>query len=280
MCNTITLSDVYTDLEIVCFDIIRVRSVTRFFVVYRPPHYDATAECYTKKLIECIKQYSAANRVNIIVGDLNFPKINWSSSSSPDDKINRLFLNLTIELGFTQFVNFGTNVCNNILDVILSDDDQISCQVASRPPLGNSDHSVMKFNVVLTAFNQSACVNCYNWYKADYESLHVYLSSIDWQALVCLNPSAISTWNAYTSVMRQAIDLFVPQHIVRQTPGCQKRQPRKMQKLARAKLKLWHKLKTRPYDSHVRTQYRKCVNMWRRLKSPTRYPNRRTYNSF
>jgi len=49
-------------------------------------------------------------------------KINLLAFISPNDTP---FLNSMVENGFCQFVDFPMHICNNILDIVLADDDQI-----------------------------------------------------------------------------------------------------------------------------------------------------------
>jgi Endonuclease-reverse transcriptase len=204
----------YRDLEMVCFDVIRVQPALRIFVVYRPPYSDDAAVSYLKKLVECTEQFAANDRVNIIVGDFNMSKINWTALTCPNDKINKPFLDFVVEHGFSQFVNCATRVCNNILDIVLADDDQIISQVGTDSPLGNSDHATVRFTVTINIVNSIHSVDggYYKWHDADYVALQSYLGNIDWQSLICLNPSAMCTWAAFMSVLHTAIDLFVPFH--------------------------------------------------------------------
>ena len=60
------------------------------------------------------------DRVNIVTGDFNCPKIDWSCLTSPGDGIHELLLDCVIECGFTQMVNFSTRK-NSVLDLILID---------------------------------------------------------------------------------------------------------------------------------------------------------------
>ena len=222
-----------------------------------------------RELIDCNEQYTAIDRLNIIVGDLILRKIDWASFTSPDDKINKPFLDLMIELGYIQFVNFPTHICNNILDIVLADDEQIIYHVASDLQLGCSDHVTVKFTVAVSGdnTNESANAGFYKWNEADYNALETYFDCFDWQSLICFHPSAMSMWTAFTAVLRHAIDLFVPfcasrSNTARRPKFC-KRHTAEMLQLRSKKLQLWHKLKTRPYDSVIRTEYRLCVSKWR-----------------
>ena len=80
----ITIDRVYDSLELLCFDVIFSKCKVRFFVIYRPPYYDQLASDYIDLLIRCVKQYSSTERctTNVVVGDLNCPKIDWKNLTS------------------------------------------------------------------------------------------------------------------------------------------------------------------------------------------------------
>jgi len=50
----------------------------------------------------------------------------------------------------------------------------------------------------------------YNWLRGDYEAMESFLHNVDWYYVVYSNPSALASWNAFLSVLYDAVDLFVP----------------------------------------------------------------------
>jgi Endonuclease-reverse transcriptase len=109
----------FSSLELLGFDLLCSDSKIRFFVVYRPPYRDLQ---YLQLLIECLTVYTDCIQTNVITGDFNFPSIDWVALNSPDDCINRPFLDFAIERGFCQCVDFATRG-GHVLDIVLTDDD-------------------------------------------------------------------------------------------------------------------------------------------------------------
>eukprot|EP00095_Tigriopus_kingsejongensis_P002417 maker-scaffold994_size72573-snap-gene-0.14 protein:Tk02417 transcript:maker-scaffold994_size72573-snap-gene-0.14-mRNA-1 annotation:"PREDICTED: hypothetical protein LOC100636423" len=60
----------------------------------------------------------------ILVGDFNYPKIVWLSSSATG-KAELAFVEATNAAGLTQVVDFPTHVAGNILDLIFTDDPEL-----------------------------------------------------------------------------------------------------------------------------------------------------------
>ena len=267
----IPLCDTFSDLEILCLELNDVKPCLRFFVIYRPPCSDDSAVKNASLLVECLQQYAVDCHFNIIVGDLNLPKISWQKASCPGDKVHSLIYDFFVQNGYTQFVNFDTRG-SNILDVVLADDDQIISQTLPCLPIGHSDHRVVKFLIVFDTNDYISETRCdftkYLWRKADYDSMCNFLQEIDWISLVYNNPCAESMWSAFQSILYYAIELFVPFHCNKLAPMRSKNRKRHsviVHKCSIKKRALWNKLQSNPHDAKSKREYRECVSEWRRL---------------
>ena len=267
------LSNKYKSLELLCFDLLYGRTKLRYFIVYRPPNYDRIAEQYMELLVDCLTSCKSRTHTNIIIGDLNCPKINWQLLCCSQDSIHKILFHFVIDSGFCQFVDFPTRG-NNVLDVVLADDDQIVTAVRSDPPIGHSDHLVIRFTVVLDCANVGrrcdAMSDSYKWRQADFDGMHDFLSDVNWQLMICTNPSANAFWETFLNVIHFAIDQFVPKHtnIAEISYRKCKRYPRNIRELAIKKRKLWKQCRENRHDPVIISQYRECVNNWRQqLKS-------------
>ena len=265
----VAVSNDYSELEMVAFDLLNVLPLVRIFTVYRPPSYDQKACHYVNLLLGCVEQYSCANRSNVILGDFNLPNICWSNLQCSSDYVHQTFLNFVITHGFVQLVDFPTRE-SNLLDIILTDDECLVTSVISDLPLGHSDHTSIVFTMSVAPVCKTVASNVgtkarYLWYKGDYSNMSHYLDSINWYAVLCDNPSADGMWNAFIDILWSAVNMFVPTNVP--IPGrkhyCVK--SRQLRKCAVRKRKLWHKLNKNPADSKARSDYRECVRMWRQI---------------
>ena len=205
-------------------------------------------------------------QTNIIVGDLNCPKIDWPAASCSSDCISKSLLKFTVEAGFSQFVDFATRG-SNILDVILADDDQVITEVTSDPPIGHSDHLMIKFKLALEtaeAVRVSAPnTTQYRWFMADFDAMEAFLLDVDWQSMIFHNPSATAIWDAFINIIHTAIDLFVPKQNSAKSCTRRKHYPLYLRKLTAKKRLLWKKCKANQHDPLIQKQYSVCVNNWR-----------------
>jgi len=117
--------------------------------------------------------YCSLDRVNVITGDFNCPKIDWSCLTSPSDGIHELLLDCVIECGLTQIVDFSTRK-NNVLDLILIDEVQRILTILERPSLGQSDHCCVEFSVLVDFACDASDYSSYRYYSWRKSRLHWY----------------------------------------------------------------------------------------------------------
>jgi len=106
-----------------------------------------------QSLLNWLTRFESTKYFNVILGDLNLPKINWLNFSGSGDATHQKFLSFLIESSYEQLVTFPTRDCN-ILDVILTNMLSLFGMVNADTPLSTSDHSSVKFKLV---FDSSCC---------------------------------------------------------------------------------------------------------------------------
>jgi len=175
----------YMHLEMLCIDVFTVQSILRVFVIYRPPGSDVISVAYVASLAECIRSYCLLSRVNVVTGDLNCPRMNWTDYTCPNDGIHRPLMDCFIENGFTQFVDFPTRL-DNILDIVAVNDKQHLLTLSERPPLGFSDHSCIEFSLLVDTTGDVSADSSYyyKWHSADFDAITCYLAHVEWDELI------------------------------------------------------------------------------------------------
>ena len=86
------------------------------------------------------KEYNA-----VIMGDFNFPDIQWDSLSDKDDR-SSVFLNYILENFLSQVVHEPTR-SSALLDLLLTNEESIVDEVKVEENLGFSDHNIIRFNM-------------------------------------------------------------------------------------------------------------------------------------
>jgi len=163
---------------------------------------------------ECFKVYRSTLSSNIIVGDLNLPKIEWFNLSGVDDQVHKPFFEFAIEYGFTQIVERPTRG-SNILDIVLVDNVQAILNIAYLSPFSSSDHDAVSFFVLF----EQKCIDCnqesdryyYCWYDANFDAMIDILQGVNWLSIVSNYPSAECMCSVFCDILKQTIDATVPQ---------------------------------------------------------------------
>lgn len=219
-------------------------------VVYRPP---LVSEQYTKNMIEQFK--SAIINKTVIMGDLNYPNIDWLNMIS--DKSGEVLVDFIQDNFLTQHVDKPTRD-KNFLDVILATEEEIINRVEVREPILTSDHCNIFFNIeLMTKQNKKNC-EYKNFNKADYGNIIKFLRNQDWDRIF-ENCDAEQMWNRLKYEINFAINRWVPigYRKVKQKP---KWFSKKLQSMRQAKLKLWKRYRdTGSYNDYE--AYRKLNNL-------------------
>lgn len=173
--------------EIVCFDLVTSAYKLRFFLIYRPPD---TNFQMTKHLTDHIKSYMLPHCRNLILGDLNCPKVNWLNRKLSKDKIQDHFFQFCLLNEYSQMVDCPTHISSrgtaNILDIILSQQSELIEDVKIGAPLLNSDHLSVSFNLSVSSdavMQQSINASCerrLNFSKANIDNICREMISFRW----------------------------------------------------------------------------------------------------
>ena len=166
--------------EYLCLRVKGILADSLFLIVYRSPHSNDNND---KNLILLLKLFLSLKGIHIIVGDFNFPCIDWAFKST--------FKGLrSIELKLLNFVNdnFLFQVVNeptryrgsqrsNLLDLILVKDQDFIDELDYIAPLGKSDHCVICFRVCNINCNSIEDVDFpkLNFNKGDYVSMNNFI---------------------------------------------------------------------------------------------------------
>jgi hypothetical protein len=128
------------------------------------------------------------------------------------------FVELVNELGLVQFVDFPTR-CNNILDVILSNDAYLVCDCTVEPPIGfingiskPSDHNMISFKLHCMATDKANenSVLVRDFANTDFDAFNMYLLAIDWSALLVTSYDVNTYWKNFMDILNEGIELYVP----------------------------------------------------------------------
>ena len=144
--NPIKAVEIYKEsqsgYEMIIIDIIKKGFTNvRLICIYFPPNLKNTSNV---KLIKTLTKYYTHN--TIICGDLNKPKIIWKEyiSSIANDTI---FLDFLMNFGYKQLITAPTHISGSILDLIITNKDNLISEIHIDKGFSNSDHFSIRFNI-------------------------------------------------------------------------------------------------------------------------------------
>ena len=179
-------------------------------VIYAPPN---STSIYYETLFTFISNLSKTSGKLIILGDFNFPDINWDSLSG-HSPISNQFCDLVFDTGLYQLIDTPTHSHGNILDLVLTnlDDDNISNIQVHSIPLLPSDHFDITFSLSTTvsvSSKQTTTHFTFNYPKGDYQGLTNYLCCADFTSCY-LSDDVEYIWQIIECQLTTAMHQFIP----------------------------------------------------------------------
>ena len=151
----------------------------------------------------------------LIMGDFNYPRINWSNwttTSKNPREASSAFLETVKECYLSQSVMEPTRARGeqnpNILDLILTNDQEMIKNLTFSSPLGKSDHCTLQFHTVFYTETPTQETR-FNYNRGDYEALANELD-IDWDECFAKYKTVDEKWMELKKRILMAVDKHVP----------------------------------------------------------------------
>ena len=219
--------------------------------IYRSPNstFDMNQE-----IIEYIKRIPYNS---ILVGDFNYPSIDWSTLTcvKPEDQE---FLDTVNEKFLSQHVNFSTNftpqpdgstTCTCI-DLVLTNEDNLIASVKPIDQLGTSHHTSIQVEIIIPSNTNSTNELVPDYSKANFDVIREKMGVIDWET--CFNNlNAEESWNLFKDRLTRTIDECIPKKRRRNNSKPLWMQ-RNIIRIIRKKRRLWKQYtSSREYQSYL-----------------------------
>ena len=249
--------------------------------VYRSPNSSETNNQELNKLLSNIKNNT------VLIGDFNFPKIDWDNKTS--DNSSKEFLDKVNEKLLDQMVYFPTHKAGNILDLVLTNNPNIVLSVEDAGLIGKSDHNMILVELNCTPMKKVNLQEIPNWQKADYKGINNSLKRFNWENDF-LNCNTEEAWGLLKTRLEDTVMLHVPK-IRRRVNNKPIWLDKKTQATVRRKYRLYKRLK----ENHTPTaedNYKKQEKLAekalkrakrkfeRRLSRASKGSNNKQFNSY
>ena len=177
--------------------------------IYRSPSSPSSSD---QALIEFLISLPTSSHI-LILGDLNAPKIDWSQSMCLVSGYQSELLDVICTRAWTQHISSPTRIREghlpSLLDLIITNDEQSIDTVNYLPPLGKSDHVLLKFDYICYWNKVTNYVPSLNFKKANWDGLR--------KSLVCLadldeSNSVELMFTTLQSAIMNAVERHIPVH--------------------------------------------------------------------
>ena len=175
-------------------------------LAYRSP---TASQEETKSLFEQISHYS--NHRTIVMGDFNYGDINWEEKESGPQ--GKEFLELVQDCFLYQNVTLPTRG-SNILDLVLSTEQNMIEEVEVECPVSNSDHNVLLFKMICKTEWVKKRMKNYRYDKGDYISINTELNAINWEENY-YNIGVEEMWTFFQQRLMEMREKYVPESVPR-----------------------------------------------------------------
>ena len=181
--------------------------------IYRSPNSEHDNTQILFDLINSACQEKCKQK--IIVGDFNFPEIDWSNwmTTTNENHNSFRFLECLRDNHLEQFVNQPTRWRDlepgNVLDLVLADSVDLINNLEITTRIGKSDHLCIEFGLDTSVDACYKGIHTKNYYRGNYIQAAEDLAKVNWNIMNEMN--VIESWNYFYSNVRQVIDSCIPE---------------------------------------------------------------------
>ena len=152
------------------------------------------------------------NGTNVIIGDLNFPDIDWANGISGSK--GRGFFEAATAKFMEQHVHEPTHLSGNILDLILCNQEGIISMVKTLGRIGKSDHETLSFKIKIdNEINPLQRVS-WNFRRAKFIEMRDSVKSVDWMQEL-EGKCADTMWISIRGCIKSLMETYIPKRKIK-----------------------------------------------------------------
>ena len=196
-------------------------------IIYRSPNISPQDDL---KLNYQVSQASKTLKNLVIVGDFNFPEIDWTNlyCSKKEDHSASIFLHDVIDCKLhqciTEFTHFKPNCRPSLIDLLLTKDKDVVYKIRHLPPLGKSHHTVITANISFDndSPKSGTKIKKYLMDKANYNAINEAINVVDWNKELD-NMCVDESWTSISSKLLRLREEHIPSITIK--PQLNKKKP-------------------------------------------------------
>lgn len=239
--------------------------------VYRSP---SSSSDNNRKLESLLRRVSSRNFHDlIIVGDFNYPNINWENCVSTDgeNSDSDQFTECLRDCFMIQHVDRPTRYRGDqrpsVLDLVITVEENVVSDLQYLAPLGNSDHCTLIFDYQCKVETVTTKTQKFKYDKGDYDGMRDLLSNVEWNSELD-DKNTQEAWDCFSDHLENAMQNHIPKHTTggRRYKKRQSYMDKQGMRLVKAKQRTW-KHYTDTQDSY---DYQKYCTARNKLRKYTR----------
>ena len=178
-----------------------------------------------QKLIEIINEACTKGYSHILLmGDFNYPNIDWEhwdfkgeSTTSQEYKFIECLQDNFLYQKITEPTRWRGADDPHLLDLILTNEEDMISNIEYQSPLGKSDHCVINFtfNCYFVTKKKELLKTCYH--KGDYNRIREDLHQIDWNEVIAEENNIESNWEKCSTEIKKMENKYIPSRRIRDT---------------------------------------------------------------
>ena len=208
--------------------------------IYRSPSHENT-----ESLCSLLKEVTNTHPSRVlVVGDFNYPEIDWKHwhTTKSDDHRASKFLKAIQDTFWYQHTmqptRYRENQTPSLIDLILTNEEDMITNVQYLSPLGKSDHIIMVLDTNMNISDKDYTLR-YAYDKGNYEEILNSLKKVNWKEALA-DKNTEEAWNMFEQKLLKEMDKHVPKYRIKQKkPYIDREMRRKMKK----KYYLWKRYK-------------------------------------
>ena len=185
-------------------------------IVYRSPNISKADD---EKLNFQISQAAKKLKNLIVYGDFNHPEIDWKHMfcSTGEEHAASIFLHTIQDSKLDQLTSepthFKPNCRPSLIDLVLTNNNEIIAAPSHMPPIGKSHHSILINTISYHKENdstQAVKVKKYQVSKGNYAAINKELSQVNWEEELDNDTDVNEAWRKISSRIKDLRDQHIP----------------------------------------------------------------------
>jgi len=180
--------------------------------IYKSPNSDQQNHEHLLSMLS--QDYLKEFKNVIVVGDFNFPGIDWENytTTHSENHVTFKFIETLRDNFMHQHVNEHTRCrlgqAPSLLDLVLSNNEELIDNLRIGDKLGASDHNCITFEIICSCPVRHNARPRKQFFKGDYDKCRKYLGEIDWSVID--NMASEEAWIFFKDKINYCIDNFIP----------------------------------------------------------------------